>query len=417
MKKKFVIIVLVISFFKVGAQTSAFKTIDSLVTFGRYQKALSLLKKMPSGVAANLKTATIYASVDNHKMASMYYRKALLLTDDYRTKIKLGKSYQKEKKLHKAIEVFEEIVSSDTDNSLINYQLGKLYLQTKQAKKAVVVFKSLIKNDTENANYNYQLGVAYALLKKRDLKINSFLTAYDKDAEHIKSIYQLALAFTKLRDKDSAAIFINRGVEVKPNHIELNKLKINNLYRNKDYLSAVFLLEKIDSLLPNEHYTKKMLGRSFFKLKDYPKARNNFNKALRIDRADFKSYTYLGDIDFAKKDYKSARFNYWFATFVGKEARDTEYYQLARVYKELGEPKKEMNAYRDAYDENYKNHRALFQLANTSEHFYKDKRIAYKHYKSYMNRFETKDSLLTSQVKTRLKEIKKFYFLKGEVLE
>ena len=416
MKKKFVIIVLVISFFKVGAQTSAFKTIDSLVTFGRYQKALSLLKKMPSGVAANLKTATIYASVDNHKMASMYYRKALLLTDDYRTKIKLGKSYQKEKKLHKAIEVFEEIVSSDTDNSLINYQLGKLYLQTKQAKKAVVVFKSLIKNDTENANYNYQLGVAYALLKKRDLKINSFLTAYDKDAEHIKSIYQLALAFTKLRDKDSAAIFINRGVEVKPNHIELNKLKINNLYRNKDYLSAVFLLEKIDSLLPNEHYTKKMLGRSFLKLKDYENAKINFNSATRLDDEDFKSYKYLGDIELEQKNYSKARMYYRFATFIGRKKRDIEYYQLGIVFKKMNKPKEEMDAYKEAFKQNFKNYRALYQWATTTENFYKDKRIAYKQYKKYMDRFETKDSLLTVQVKSRLKEIKKYYFLKGEVL-
>lgn len=34
-----------------------------------------------------------------------------------------------------------------------------------------------------------------------------------------------------------------------------------------------------------------------------------------------------------------------------------------------------------------------------------------------MNKFEEKDSLLTSQTKIRLKEIKKYYFLKGEMLE
>ncbi|WNW01603.1 tetratricopeptide repeat protein [Tenacibaculum sp. HL-MS23] len=417
MKKKILTIVLIISFFKVGAQTSTFITVDSLVHIGRYQKALIQLKKMPESYQSNKKIASIYSSIDNYKQASKYYEKALLLNNEYSVKVALGKSYQKEKKLQKAITVFEEITTTDSDNSLINYQLGKLYLQTKQPKKAKFIFEELIKKDESNANYHYQMAIVYTLLKKRDLKINSFLATYKNDNEHIKAIHQLAVAYTLLRDKDSANLFIDKGLKVNANHIALNRLKINNLYRNKKYLNAIDLLEKNDSLEPNEHYTKKMLGRSFFKLKDYEKARNNFKKALKIDRADFKSYTYLGDIDFAEKDYKSARFNYWFATYVGKEARDTEYYQLARAYKELGKAKEEMNAYRDAYEENFKNYRALFQLANTSENFYKDKKIAYKYYKNYLNKFRTSDSLLTSQVKTRLKEIKKFYFLKGELLE
>ncbi|QXP73544.1 tetratricopeptide repeat protein [Tenacibaculum sp. AHE15PA] len=417
MKKKILTIVLIISFFKVGAQTSTFITVDSLVHIGRYQKALAQLKKLQESYQSTKRMATIYSSIDNYKEASKYYEKALLLNNEYSVKVALGKSYQKEKKLQKAITVFEEITTTDSDNSLINYQLGKLYLQTKQPKKAKFIFEELIKKDESNANYHYQMAIVYTLFKKRDLKINSFLATYKNDNEHIKAIHQLAVAYTLLRDKDSANLFIDKGLKVNGNHIALNRLKINNLYRNKKYLKAIDLLEKIDSLEPNEHYTKKMLGRSFFKLKDYEKARNNFKKALKIDRADFKSYTYLGDIDFAEKDYKSARFNYWFATYVGKEARDTEYYQLARAYKELGKPKEEMNAYRDAYEENFKNYRALFQLANTSENFYKDKKIAYKYYKNYLNKFRTSDSLLTSQVKTRLKEIKKFYFLKGELLE
>ena len=45
MKKKILTIVLIISSLKVGAQTSAFISVDSLVHIGRYQKALVQLKK------------------------------------------------------------------------------------------------------------------------------------------------------------------------------------------------------------------------------------------------------------------------------------------------------------------------------------------------------------------------------------
>ncbi|WP_299162955.1 tetratricopeptide repeat protein [uncultured Tenacibaculum sp.] len=417
MKNKILIVLLLIGFTKVEAQTSTFKSIDYLVNKGRYKKALEELNNMPSSFASYAKKAHIYEAIDNYKLASKYYEKALDIKNDYAVKVKLGKSYNKEKKLKKAISIFEEIVENDDENLLIKYQLGKLYLKTKQPLKAKNTFKRLIEKDKKNANYHYQQGVMYAMLKKRNLKINSLLEAYKNDNEHIKAIHQLAVAYILLRDRDSSTIFMNRGLEVNPNHIELNKLKINSLYRKKDYLSAISLLEKIDTLKPNEHYIQKMLGRALYKLKDYEEAEKYFKKALKIDRSDFKSYTYLGDINFDQKEYKSAMFNYMIATYVGKESRDIEYYQLARVYKELGKPKAEMNAYKNSYSENGRNFRSLYQLANTTEHYYEDKKIAFKHYKNYIDKFEEKDSLLTSQVKTRIKEIKKYYFMKGDVLE
>ena len=199
MKKRILIIVLVIGFIKAEAQTSVFKSIDSLVNIGRYQKALVKLKKMPSNFESNKRIATIYASIDNYKLASRYYEKALLLKDDYGVNVKLGKSYQKEKKLGKAILIFEEVLKKDQENLLIKYQLGKLYLQTKQLLKAKNIFKELIMKDEVNANYHYQMGIVYTMLKKRNLKINSFLKTYKYDDEHIKAIYQLSVAYTFIK--------------------------------------------------------------------------------------------------------------------------------------------------------------------------------------------------------------------------
>jgi hypothetical protein len=66
---------------------------------------------------------------------------------------------------------------------------------------------------------------------------------------------------------------------------------------------------------------------------------------------------------------------------------------------------------------NYKNYKALYPLAKLSEDNYKDKKIAYKHYLKYIDKFESKDVVITNFVKIRIKEIKKAYFLKGENLE
>lgn len=417
MKKRILIIAIVIGFIKAEAQTSAFKSIDSLLTIGRYKKALVQLKKLPSTFKTNVKTAKIYASIDDYKKAAKYYEQALLLKDNYTTKVNLGKAYQKERKLQKAISVFKKIVQKDTDNLLINYQLGKLYLQTKQPLKAKKTFELLINKDQTNANYHYQLGVAYAMLKKRNPKINSFLSAFKYDNEHIKAIHQLVKAYTFLRDKDSATIFIDKGLKVNPNHIKLNKLKINNLFLGKNYNEAVTRLKKLDSIQPKEFYTQKMLGRSFLKLNQLDSAKKYFDKALKIDQSDYKSYEYLGDIALKDKNYKTAEFMYLMSVFTGKEPRDKGYYGMAYINLQTKDTKKAIEFFKEAVKENHKNYRALYQLANTSENFYKDKKIAYELYNNYMSKFEKRDTLLTNHVKSRLKEIKKYYFKKGEVLE
>ena len=83
-------------FLNAEAQTSAFKRIDSLIEIGRYKIALEELKMKHNSFLTCLKKANIYNAIDNHEKASAYYKKALDFKDDYKTRIKLGKSLQKE---------------------------------------------------------------------------------------------------------------------------------------------------------------------------------------------------------------------------------------------------------------------------------------------------------------------------------
>lgn len=417
MKNSIKILVLLFGILQVEAQTSTFDSVEILLNKGRYQEANELLEKIPDSFEKYKEKAEIYERLDQQFLVSSCYEKALQFKNDYAIRVKLGRSYKKEGKYLRASKVYEQLYEEDKDNLFVAYELGKLYLNVKQANKALELFKELIRKDPTNANYSYYKGIAYKLLKKRNNKINSFLEAYRKDENHIKSIENLAYDFVILKDKDSASIFIEKGLALNPNHIELNKLKINDLFREKNYKEAIELLNKIDTLKPNEHYTKKMLGRSYFHLKDFEKARKNFKLAGKIDRSDFKVFTYLGDIDFEEEDYKGASFHYNYATFIGKDPRDEEYYQLARTYEKLQKPKMAMLAYENALRESSGNYRALFQLATLTENYYKDKKLAYRHYKRYLGKFEGKDEDITKHVELRLKEIKKFYFLKGEILE
>ena len=201
------------------------------------------------------------------------------------------------------------------------------------------------------------------------------------------------------------------------NHIDLNKLKINQLYKDKKYLEAIPLLLNLDSIDKKDTYSISMLGRSYYNLDSLMKAKKYLTKLSFIDKEDFKVNTYLGHIALKEKKYNVARMNYMIASFKGKKARDEELYGLATVYYNTEKPKQAMNAFQEAYNENRRNYRALYQLAKLSDDYYKDKKIAYRHYIKYIESFYDTDKDISAFVRRRIKDIKKEYFMRGETLE
>lgn len=416
MKKK-ILIVLLFAILKVEAQTSTFSASDSLFAKGRYKLALATLDKMDGSFLSNYKKAVIYEAIDNHKKAVEFLEKSITFKDDEKAKLKLAKNYRALKQSKKAIPIYEEILAKDSLNLVLKYQLGKIYIINRKPKEAIKTFQYLIKNDAENANYSYHLGLSYALNGQRNPMINSLIDTYVKDATHLKAITRLAKSFKKLNDKDSTQLFVDKGLALNKNHIDLNKLKINRLFRDKDYKEAVSLLLNLDTIDKKDTYSKSMLGRVYFKMDSLDKAKKYFTKLSFIDRENFKANTYLGHIAMMEKDYNAAFLNYTIATFKGKEKRDEEYFGLATMYYETNKIPQAINTFKEAYAENSSNYKALYQVAKLSDDYYKDKKIAYKHYNNYIERFYEKDEVINKFVRRRIKDIKKEYFIRGESLK
>ncbi|SDR71836.1 Tetratricopeptide repeat-containing protein [Polaribacter sp. KT25b] len=416
MKNK-ILILLLFAIVKVEAQTSIFTVSDSLFAKGRYKLALQELDKNTPSFLSNYKKAVIYESIDNFKKAAEFLEKAIGFKDDDNTKLKLAKNYQRLQILGKSIKIYEEILVKDSLNLVLKYQLGKLYLNTKVADKAVIIFKELIDNDITNANYSYYLALAYAIKKDRNRMINSFIDTFKKDTLHIKAIANLASSFKKLNDLDSTQLFVEKGLAIDKNHINLNRLKINQLYREEKYNEVIPFLLNLDSIDKKDTYSKSMLGRTYYNLDSLAKAKEYFKGVARMDREDFKAITYLGHIAFKEKDFRAASFNYMKATFIGKQKRDEEYYGLASVYYEKKEPLLAIKNFEKAYSENTKNYRALFQLAKLTDDYYKDKKMAYKLYLKYYKYHNNRDEGMANFVKGRINDIKQEYFMKGENLE
>lgn len=416
MKKSFLIILL-FGYLKVGAQTSTFIIADSLFEKGRYKLALQELDKNDPTFLSNYKKAVIYESIDDFKKAAEFLEKALVFKEDENVKLKLAKNYQRLQILDASIKIYEDILAKDSLNLVLKYQLGKLYLNTNKADQAISIFKYLIDNDALNANYSYQLALGYALINDRDRMINSFIATYKKDTLHVNAIVNLASSFNKLNDVDSTQLFVTKGLAIDKDHINLNRLKINQLFRDENYKEAIPFLLHLDTIDVKDTYSKSMLGRTYYNLDSLQKAKTYFNKVSDLDREDFKARTYLGHIALKEKDYKYATLNYRMAAYIGKEKRDEEYYGLATVHYEKNEPLLAMANFEKAYAENSNNYKALFQLAKLTDDYYEDKKMGYKLYKKYMRYQYSKDEQITNFVERRIKDIKNDYFMKGENLE
>ncbi|MFQ3296472.1 MAG: tetratricopeptide (TPR) repeat protein [Polaribacter sp.] len=418
MQKRILIILFLFVIVKVGAQAPAFSSIDRLFENGRYQLALEKLEAIETpSFSSNYKIAVIYESIDNYKQTAHFLEKALHFKEDKNARLKLAKAYQRLNKSKISIKIYENLLAKDSLNLVLAYQLGKLYLKTKNHQKAIAVFKNLIERDAKNAHYSYQLGLSYAFVKERDLMINSFLNAHKKDTTHVRVISKLALSFFKLRDRDSTYLFVNKGLELEPNHTSLNRIRVNQFYREKKYKETIPVLLKLDSIKKMDLYNNTMLAKAYYNLEDFENAKLRFENAAALDNEDFKTFTYLGHIAMKQDKYSSAMFNYYRATATGKVKRDEEYYGLANAYYEMKRPKMALKFYEKAYEENFKNYKAKFQIAKITDALYKDKKMAYKHYKKYEERFLDSDKVMSAFVLKRISAIKKDYFMKGKTLE
>ncbi|MEQ6125338.1 tetratricopeptide repeat protein [Pseudotenacibaculum sp. MALMAid0570] len=417
MKKIFLFIFIASSCIGFSQSKDLFPEIDSLISNGRYKKALVELDLLEDSFRKFKTIANVHYQLDKTKLSVVFFEKALQEKEDYKTQVQLGKAYQKLKAHVKAIEIFESILEQDPDNLLIKYQLGKLYLTKRKANKAIKTFEELLVTDNTNPNYAYQKGVAYAMKKQRNSMIDSFLEAYQIDSTHVKSLYQLANSYFKLQDADSTNLFLRKGLELEPYHINLNKLMVNQTYREKKYNETLKVLEKLDTITPNELFVTNMFGRTYYNIEEHEKAKEYFEKSKEIDRTDFKTFTYLGHTEMKLKNYQKAKFNYMMATYIGVEKRDEEYYGMGHANLKMNKPKEAMAMFDKAYKENRGNHLALYQLAKTTDDYYKDKKKAYRLYDQYILQFENMDKDFTAYAKRRLKEIKKDYFLKGEKIE
>ncbi len=420
MKKNLLFILLLLLTFKTEAQNLVLKTVDSILETGNYQTALAELEKINEPSSEMLeKIASIYQKVGNNSKAIEYYDKAFVIKPTDKIKEQLGKSYQSIGNPDKTIELYNEVLQTNPNNLLLKYNLAKLYMSERKVKKAIELFNELSNKDSLNPNYPYQLGIAYEKLGKSGFanSANSFLKAYKIDSLHLKSIYNLAKFYRKLKFKDSTTLFIDKGLKINPKSINFNQLKANDAFLNKEFDTALAYLKKLEDLNFKTMFTYKMYGLIYLNMKNYKKAEEYFKVAQGKDYKDASVVYNLGLVEKEMKNYKKASYYFAMSIFYQKPKLDKNYYQLGLMQLEQKEVKGALKSFEDGYKNNWKNYQLLFQLAMTSDDYYKDKKIALQYFEKYIDSFSDRDKKSTLYAKQRIKEIKKKLFMDGEKID
>lgn len=415
--KKILVLIFVFNFSFTFSQTDILKKADSLLLKGNYQNALKLLENNTSESSYIEKSADIYQSIGDFNKSILLYKKALAIDSTEQLKTKLAKTYSIAGNRKMAIKLYEEVFQKDSLNLLIANTLGKLYLKSLKPKKAGELFVYLQFKDSLNPNYPYQIAQTLKLRKKILRMGQSYLDAYNLDTLHTNSIYELAKFFKVLKDRDSSQLFIDKGLRIDSLDINFLQLKANHLYFKKQYKKALVYLNTLENLNYKSINTYEMFGMSYLNLKKLDSAEIYFKKALKIDYKNAKILYRIGTLQYKRKNFKEAKFNLMMAVRYSKPDLDKHYYLLGTIYKEENNLKRAIYYFEEALKNNYKNSQALFDIAMTSEVYYKDLKIALRHYEKYIERFEDKDKKMTDFARNRIKEIRKKYFIDGEIVE
>ena len=336
------------------------------------------------------------------------YQKALLINQDNDTQRKLAKAWNRKGYTAKAIKIYRSILSNDSTNTTVRYSLAALLVKNGKIEEAKKLFYALEKYDNNNPDYSYQLG---QLEKNINKKLDAYLRSYHKDTTLIKSIYKITQLYRLFDNyKDSAKYFMDKGLQLSPNHFGLLRFKVIDFYRNKKYNKMVELLTKIDSIYPQKLFVKKNLGLAYLQLNRLKKSEKYLLEAKKIDEEPI-IYYYLGLLYFKQKKYEKAHKMNLIAINKKKVSRNKEYYQLGLIEKKLKHYKRALEYFYSAYKENKSDYLSLFEWAVLSDGYFKDRKIVIKRYEKYLLRFEKRNTQKTMFIKNRLKEIKNKTFM------
>ncbi|MBL4745712.1 MAG: hypothetical protein JKY08_05040 [Flavobacteriaceae bacterium] len=391
---------------------------SQVIAPGNYQARLVELDKKERPLFVDfVEKAGIYHQIGHYNKAIFNYKKALEMNPSDVIDIQLAKSYHAAGMSKNAIFIYENVFVKDSSNLLVANQLARLYNSTRQKMHAFKMYNYLKQKDQTNPSYSYQMG---RILKKQGNVFTSgelFLDAFRRDSAHVKSIFELAKFYKRLKFKDSTQLFIDKGLALNKESLNFLQLKASFLYTSKKYKESIQYCNTLDSLQFSNAAVNSLKGACFEKMNQLDSAQVYFGKAVKMDRESFEYAYKLATIYYKRKKVKRAKSVLLGSLYGARLNLSAPQFLLGTILQEEGKLKEAIVYFKKSYRSGKRFYKGLFQWAVTAESYYKDKNTALRLYEIYLERFESRDVVLTNYAKQRLKIIRKKMFLEGEITD
>jgi len=321
-----------------------------------------------------------------------------------------------------ALDIYESIYKTDTNNVQLKVQLAKLYQTENQYNKAIILYNELLNQDSLNSYFCKQLGLCLL-----EIKDSSALQVLEKAVK--LNPKDLALAI-KLANKYNNLIYYSRAIAIlnfvlpfNSENYQLYKVLAYTHFLLKNNELAARNFEKVLELGDTTQFTLKYLGYAYYELEDYDKTYQTLESALNIDSTDTRIYFHLSiaarklyktqeSIVFMEKSYKLLMPSNNIMTLYYMQAAENFIAHGARckIAEKFNAEKlayySAIDNYKLAYSADETNTHALYQIGVTYDNYLNEKIKALAFYTDYSKTLSPYLQETDEQFATRIEFIK-----------
>jgi len=204
--------------------------------------------------------------------------------------LKEGNVFYYANEFSKALEIFDFVLSIDSDNFIAMNNIGSTLILQNQYPEAISVFDEALKINPEYIHALNGKGVALMQMNQYSDAIISFDKVLKLEPEHIPSLNNKGGALGKMEEYENSIIYFDKVLKLEPEHIfslenkalSLNELgAIQSILGNQD--DAIKFYDQALELVPTYSIAYHNKGTSLLLLHEYDDALSNFNLALKYD--------------------------------------------------------------------------------------------------------------------------------------
>lgn len=367
-------IFLLVAATKAEAQTSALAIADSLYAVGNYSEAIEELEKLNSGSETVL--------------------------------LKLAQAKRASGNQHAALEDFKTVLEKNPERILTAVEYAKLLSTTGNLTMADSIFKQLVKKYPMNASFHYQLGVVKEQ-QKDSTAMNHYNITILIQKNHQQALSKVAKKELLQGKVKTAEKLSKQGLETNPTNRTLLSILAQAYYFQKRYQPAIKEFGKLVELGAGSEFIHSRLGMANFHLGNYDEAITQYNLALDYEEENHATHYSLGKIYAFIGDYENSEGHLLTAILLKDQILDEEFTSLGLTYKFAEKPKKALEYFTKALEENSNNERAMFERAIVADSYYKDLETRLKLYEAFLEKHETSGSReLVKLAQVRVKDIR-----------